>query len=217
MKLSLSNLQKYTAWEQLAVSLPLFSVEEMVLSTKKAPSHLHFGGGDAFRGLVASVQQRCLNRKLCNTGIIVVDTPAIIEKIYRPYDNLSLSVLVGRTGVNTYEIIASVAEALSYEEFPRLREIIACDSLEIFSFTLGAEAYVLREETGAYLPNIAQDIVEGPNSPQHSLAIVASLLYTRFQKGGKPLTLLSLEDLEKNGQVLKVALLEIVRAWQEAH
>ena len=92
MKLKLDNIENKTFWESHEVDLPTFNVKEMVEKTKKTPQWVHIGAGNIFRGFIARAHQELLNKELYETGITVVESFdfEVIEKVYHPYDNLSL-------------------------------------------------------------------------------------------------------------------------------
>ena len=58
MKLNYAGIQNRTAWEQAEVKLPSFDWKEMAAETEKAPTWVHFGAGNIFRGFIAVLQQR---------------------------------------------------------------------------------------------------------------------------------------------------------------
>ncbi len=215
MELKRENLKKYEAWEKLAIALPLYPVSEMITQTKKQPICLHFGGGDRFRANVASVYQRCLNNGSIQSGIILVEREEVIETVYRPFDNLSLSVLVSEENKYSYEVIASVAETISYDNDSGLSEIITADTLQVLSLTLDREDYVLKDAEGAYLPFVQADLEESPQKAKGKLCQIVGLLYQRYLSGKKPLAVLSLDELPWTVASLQYMVLELVRVWKE--
>lgn len=130
MKMCLSALQSPAAWEALGVTLPGFDVAAMVQRTKAHPLWVHFGAGNIFRGFIAALQQSLLNQGLADRGIIAAETfdYDIVDRIYAPFDNLTLNVTLHPDGHTSREIIASVAEAVKAdaslaESWARMKEI----------------------------------------------------------------------------------------------
>ena len=70
----------------------------------------------------------------------------IIDKAYRPYDNLSLLVCLKSTGDIEKKVIASVTESLKADysfgaDWARLVEIFQAPSLQMISFTITEKGY----------------------------------------------------------------------------
>lgn len=114
MKMNLSSLENRAFWENAGVKLPEFSIETMRANTRENPVWVHFGAGNIFRAFIARLQQRLLNEGKADRGIIAVDTfdYDILDKIYAPYDNLTMLVLMNADGRLDKEIVASISEGL---------------------------------------------------------------------------------------------------------
>ena len=78
------------------------------------PVWLHFGAGNIFRAYMAKLQQRLLDQGEARTGIVAVENfdEELVERLYLPYDCLSVLVTLHRDGSLEKEVIASVAGAL---------------------------------------------------------------------------------------------------------
>ncbi len=61
---------------------------------------VHFGAGNIFRGFIANAHQKLLDSQKADTGIIAVESFdfEVMDKVYRPYDNLTLLVLMHANG-----------------------------------------------------------------------------------------------------------------------
>ena len=94
MKMNAASLQDKAGWQAVNVTLPQFDHEAMTAATKEHPIWVHFGAGNIFRGFIAALQQKLLNEGLSDKGIIAADTfdYDIIDKIYTPFDNLTMMV-----------------------------------------------------------------------------------------------------------------------------
>ena len=114
MNMRLSSLQSSAVWEAMGVRLPRYDVAAMVQRTKAHPLWVHFGAGNIFRGFIAALQQSLLNQGLAERGVIAAETfdYDIVDRIYAPFDNLTLNVTLHPDGHTSREIIASVAEAV---------------------------------------------------------------------------------------------------------
>ena len=64
MKLDLASLKNRAAWDAAGVKLPGFDIPAIIENTKAAPTRVHFGAGNIFRGYVANLQMICSTRGL---------------------------------------------------------------------------------------------------------------------------------------------------------
>ena len=110
MELKRADLQNRQQWEKLGIELPQYDVAAVAENTLRQPGWVHFGAGNIFRGFIAELQQRLLNAGLSETGIVAVETfdYEIINKIYDPYDNLSMLVLMRPDGTLKKTVIGSL-------------------------------------------------------------------------------------------------------------
>ena len=112
-KSDLADIQK---WTDAGIELPQFDIEKTISATKQSPTWIHFGAGNIFRGFIAGLQQRLLNQNLAQTGIIAV-VPFdynTIERIFKPFDYLTLYAIMNEDGTLRKEVVASRAEFLPH-------------------------------------------------------------------------------------------------------
>ncbi|MBR7180434.1 MAG: mannitol dehydrogenase family protein [Kiritimatiellae bacterium] len=224
MKLSLESVAKEKeSWAKAGVKLPSFDIAAVRAATAEAPEWIHFGAGNIFRGFIASLAQRLLDEGLMKTGIVACDTfdYDIIDKIYVPFDNLTLNVLMNPDGTTSREVLASVACGLKADmsdrgSLARMKEIFRAPSLKMLSFTITEKGYQLRRSDGSLLPVVEADMKEGPSAARHAMSIVAAMLLERYGAGELPLAVVSMDNCSHNGEKLKAAVLEIARAWRDA-
>ena len=112
MELSYRGLLDPTPWTAKGITLPKYDAAAMAEKTRSAPIWVHFGSGNIFRGFIAQLQQTLLNAGLAEKGIIAVDTFDfdIIDKIYTPYDNLTMNVTLNPDATVSCEVMSAVAE-----------------------------------------------------------------------------------------------------------
>ena len=165
MQMNASSIVNQKAeWEKLGVKLPAFDHAAMTAATKEHPIWVHFGAGNIFRGFIAALQQRLLNEGAADRGIIAADTfdYDIIDKIYTPYDNLTMNVTLNPDGTTSREIIGSVAEGLransaDAEMMARFKQIFTDPSLQMISFTITEKGYALYRPDAKVQDMLAKD------------------------------------------------------------
>lgn len=217
MKLSASALKDKAEWDALNIALPTYDVEAVARATKENPTWVHFGAGNIFRSFIVSLQQQLLNSGDATSGIVAVETydEEVISKIYAPFDNLTMNVVLHGDGSMTREVLGSVGESVWGGDLPRLREIFENPSLQMVSFTVTGKGYRLRDSDGSILPAFQQEMKEGPASPKQLMTVVASLLHSRFEKNAHPIAVVSMDNVSKNGLELQKAVVEIATAWKD--
>ena len=219
MKLTYNGLLNKAYWQERGYQLPLYDIPRVRAATLTAPRWLHLGAGNIFRAFLANLQQRLLDQRDAETGIIVAEgyDDEIIQKAYRPYDNLSIYVrLKGDRSLDKI-ILASVIESLTMQDdLDRLRDIAANPSLQMVSLTITEKGYHIKDRDGHYYPAVANDLANGTARPQSYIGNLVTLLYTRWQKGAAPLALVSMDNMSHNGEKLRAVIMEFARAWQSA-
>ena len=222
MKLNRSCLTNREAWEKAFVKLPEFDWDKMTKTTDKSPRWIHFGAGNIFRGFIAVLQQRLLELGLEESGIIAADTfdYDIIEKIYIPFDNMTMLVSLKPDGTMEREVVASVARGIKADvgnktDFGYLVQAFENPSLQMVSFTITEKGYALANFRGELFPVVVKDMEEGPEKAGHAMSVVASLLLKRYLAGGFPLALVSMDNCSHNGEKLKDSIVAIAEAWTE--
>ena len=220
MKLTLSDLKDKNVWQKAGIRLPQFEIEEIKKETQKNPTWIHFGAGNIFRAFLANVQQELLNRGAEHRGVIVAEgyDYEIIEKTYRPHDNLSLLVTLKADGSIEKPVVGSIAESLIVddryaEDAARLKEIFISPSLQMVSFTITEKGYCLARPDGELLPDVAEDFAKGMDSPKSYIGKLVALLYLRYRTGKLPLALVSMDNCSHNGSKLYEAVNRFAQEW----
>ncbi len=211
-KLTYEGLKDQAAWQTAGITLPRYDLRTMQEKTLETPSWLHFGAGNIFRGYIAALQNDLLNQEFADTGIIAVESFDfdIIDKIYEPHDALTLMVTLKADGTMEKSVIGSIAKGLTTRDLAPLRTYFEMDGLQIVSFTITEKGYSL---TGRAFEIIQKDMEAGPQKPVHVMAIVTSLLLSRYQAGAAPLSLVSMDNCSHNGEKLQQAVYTIAEGW----
>ena len=219
MNLNLESLKNEKFWKEAGVKIPEYNIKAMREATFREPVWLHFGAGNIFRGFISSLQHRLLKEGHTDRGITCAETfdTGIIDKIFKPCDNLVMNVILDADGTMDCEVLASVAEAISADsQKDRLEEIFIQPGLQIVSFTITEKGYHLYNAAGELLPIVKEDMKSGPDKARHVMGILTALLYKRYKAGKLPLAMLSLDNNPKNGEKLQGSVLEIAEAWKAA-
>lgn len=223
MKLNLDSIRNETAaWEKAGVKLPKFDVAAVRAETAANPEWIHFGAGNIFRGFIGSISQRLVEGGFAKTGIVACDTFDfdVIDKIYAPFDNLTLNVLLNPDGTTSREVLAGVAEGVKADlsdaaAASRLKAAFRSPSLKMLSFTITEKGYQLRRPDGSLLPVAEADMANGPAAPKHAMAITAALLLERYKVGALPLAVVSMDNCSHNGEKLKASVVAVAKAWRD--
>ncbi|MCR5848883.1 MAG: mannitol dehydrogenase family protein [Lachnospiraceae bacterium] len=222
MKLNLVGIKNKEEWKKAGIKMPAFDIVNMRKKTEENPIWIHFGAGNIFRGFIAKLQQKLLDENLSDKGIIAADTfdYDMIDKIYRPFDNLALSVGLRSDGNTDMKVIASIADAIKCDfcdeaQKEKLIKAVRNPSLQMISFTITEKGYSLINISGEKLDVVKEDINNGPDKPRHAMSVTASLLLERFKAGEFPIAVCSMDNCSHNGEKLKASVIEIANGWEE--
>lgn len=199
-------------WEAKGYELPAFDIAAVARKTHDNPTWVHFGAGNIFRAFHAAVLNDALNSGKYDRGVIVAESfdYEIIDKAYRPYNNLCLSVSLQSGGTIEKKVLASVTESLKAdiqfaEDWERLCEIFRAPSLQMVTFTITEKGY-----------SVAPADLERGLAPVLAMGKVAALLYERWKAGALPLTIQSTDNCSHNGDKAKAGILAYGEAWVKA-
>lgn len=220
MKLSTEGLKNQQEWLEKGYHLPQYDRAAMIAETRENPVWVHFGAGNIFRAFQANLAQRLLEEGSAKAGIIVCEgfDYEIVEKQYRPHDDLSVLVTLKADGTIEKSVIGSIGESTILDsendaEYTRLKEIFSRDSLQLCTFTVTEKGYSLVNGKGEELPAVTADFAAGPEKPQSYIGKVVSLLYTRYLSGKKPIAMVSTDNCSHNGEKLYAAVMAFAKAW----
>ncbi len=207
-------------WNAKGYELPNYDRDTVRKNTMENPTWLHFGAGNIFRGFPAAGMQDLLNSKSYDKGVIVAEgfDYEIIQKAYKPFDDLSLLVVLKSNGSIEKKVIGSVVESLVADsadetEWNRLKTIVANPSLQMASFTITEKGYSLVDSKGDHLSVVENDFKAGTKQPMHIMGKVAALLYERYKAGATPIAMVSMDNCSHNGDKLFAAVESYAEHW----
>ena len=100
MKLTWNGIKEKKEWENAGNTLPGYGVEAAGEKEREKPRWAHFGIGNIFRIFIGGIADGMLENGDMDTALTCVETfdHEVVDKIYRPYDNLGLSVILHEMG-----------------------------------------------------------------------------------------------------------------------
>lgn len=215
MELTYKGIQDTKSWQSKGIKLPAFAIAKMNQKTADTPQWIHFGAGNIFRGFIGSIAQNLLNNGDMETGIIAAESFdfEIIDKIYKPYDNLTLNVTMGKSSELHTEVLAGIANAIKSNNYQALKDLAESPSLQLISFTITEKGYAVRDANGNLLKIVENDIRNGIENPKHTMSIIASMLYCRYKSCAAPIAIVSMDNCSHNGEKLKNGVMTVVEGW----
>ena len=223
MKLSINGIKEQEAWKKAGIALPGYDAETASEKAKENPVWVHFGIGNIFRVFIGGIADGLLEEEVLDRGITCVETfdYDVVDKIYDPYDNLGLSVILHGDGTREYKVVGAFAEAVkaqssNAEQWKRLKEIFTSKSLQMVSFTITEKGYALQKADGTWFPFVEADIKNGPDKAAGAMAVLVAMLYERYKAGKYPIALVSMDNCSQNGAKLRESVLTMTEEWKKA-
>ena len=177
------------------------------------PRTVHIGVGSFHRAHQAVYLDNLLERGAlsdwgeCGMGVMPYD--AAMRDALRAQDYL-YTVLERAAGVQSARIVGSIIDfSLAPENPEHAIQRLADKDTDLVSLTITEGGYFIHEGTGDFsedAPAIQHD-VQNPDRPITSLGFLAAALKLRRDRGLKPFTVMSCDNLQGNGQVIRKVLL----------
>ncbi|MBR3403479.1 MAG: mannitol dehydrogenase family protein [Parasporobacterium sp.] len=220
MKLTREGIRKKDDWTVAGIALPSYDVQAVAKRTEEAPVWLHFGIGNIFRAFIGGIADQLLREGSMDRGILCAEAfdYEVVDKIYRPHDNLVLSVILHADGSRDCRVLGSLAGAVKADakeekQWERLKEIFRNPGLSMVSFTITEKGYALKNPDGELYGFVKADLENGPDEASGAMAIVAAMLLERYRNGKAPLALVSMDNVSRNGEKLQDSVLFMAEGW----
>ncbi len=220
VKLNYEGLKDKAAWEKAGYTIPQYDVEKVRQATLDAPTWVHIGAGNIFRGFIASLQQELLNQGETDRGIVALAPfdGSTLKEVTGGADYLTVQIQMHKDGTLDKDVYASLVDGLDLaepEDFERAKAIFTDPGLQMLTFTITEKGYGITDLHGELTEQVKADIEAGPVHPQNTMALVAMFLYERFKAGAYPITLVSMDNFSHNGAKLQHSVHTVARGWQE--
>lgn len=209
-------------FNEMQILLPCFDVKEVKQEGQQHPVWLHFGGGNLYRGFHAEIAQCLAEQNELETGVVVCETfdEEVVEKAYHDYKNDILEIVMSGDGELKKRLLAVTADSLycnpkNIADYQRVVKYFEDPKLQFTTFTITEKGYSLKDSKGQFFSAVKADIKSGPSNPQHTMSIVTSLLYSRFNAGELPIAMVSTDNFSQNGQRFQDSIFTIAEAWQK--
>ncbi|MGL9970207.1 mannitol dehydrogenase family protein [Enterococcus sp. DIV1420a] len=207
---------------EMQIQLPYFDVKMVKEQGQQHPVWLHFGGGNLYRGFHAEIAQCLADKNELESGVVVCETfdEEVVEKAYHDYNNDILEIVMSGDGELKKRLLAVTADSLycnpkNIADYQRVVKYFEDPKLQFTTFTITEKGYSLKDSKGQFFSVVEADIKSGPTNPQHTMSIVTSLLYSRFNAGELPIAMVSTDNFSQNGQRFQDSIFTIAEAWQK--
>ncbi|KRK48310.1 mannitol dehydrogenase family protein [Secundilactobacillus kimchicus] len=224
VKITDNYLTDSAAFKKAGIQVPTYDASQLAAETDRNPQWIHFGGGNLFRAFHAAVADTLIAKGELKSGVIVAEThdKDVVPGIYDKYNNRIVRVITKADGSQDRQLFASVGRALfagpatsDSTGYENLKSIFEKDSLQVASFSITEKGYHLTNGAGDYFSAVANDLKNGPAKPENNMAQLVGCLVARFNKGAKPITLMSTDNFSQNGDRLKNTVITIAKAWKD--
>ena len=175
---------------------------------------VHFGVGNFHRAHQAMFIDRILARGVTDwaiCGVGVLDFDEAVRDALRAQDNLYTLVTIAPDGSTEARVIGSIHEYLYAPDDPNaVLDRLADPATRIVSLTITEGGYSVNDATGEFDPRdplTLHDLEPDSGPPTSVLGYIAAGLARRRAAGTPPFTVMSCDNIQGNGHVVRTALL----------
>ena len=180
---------------------------------------LHFGVGNFHRAHLEYMTNKLLeNETQQNWGIcgamILPGDERLYHALKKQNGEYTLTVCGRDDSIKVYQIGALVELYWGIEEQEQILNKIASKDIKTITLTITEGGYNIDRQTGEFMldnPQVAHDI-QNPQQPQTAFGYVAEGIRRRKAAGNGPITILSCDNLQHNGNTARKAFMTFVEA-----
>lgn len=198
--------------EGLGARLPGFDVAGSRERGCAQPYWIHFGGGNLYRAFHAAVAQDLMDAGRMDRGVVVLETysPLTIDRVYAPYGNDILQVVMGQRGELEERVLCSTAGSYFAnpsrpDDYARAKRYFESPELQLCTFTI--------TEKGYSVPQATTEAEAGLDGATSTMGIVTALLHARYLAGAAPIAMVSTDNFSRNGERFRSAVLSLANGW----
>jgi mannitol 2-dehydrogenase len=186
---------------------------------------LHFGVGGFHRSHQAWALQRLINNRSQEygkwgiTGVGILPQDLSFAKKFRRQDCLYFLQRFTPEGRQHTELISAIREMLHVsEDYETILARIAAPQTRIISFTITEGGYNVDYANNQFIwdtPAVQSDLLR-EGLPQTIFRVLAEGLRKRMMENDSPVVLMSCDNVQHNGNILRLALLEFLKQFDPA-
>ena len=113
MKLTLNGIKEHEAWEKQEFSFQVMMWRN-ICQSERSSGMVHLESAIFSVLFIGGIADGLLEDEILDRGITCVETfdYDVVDKIYEPYDNLGLNVILHGDGTREYKVLGALAEAV---------------------------------------------------------------------------------------------------------
>jgi fructuronate reductase len=207
-------------FKKRGIKLPRFDVHALKSAGLFQPQWIHFGGGNLYRAFHAAIAQDLADKGELDRGIVVAETfdPFTVDRVYRPYNNDILQVIMHTNGKLDERVLAITAGAYFCntkrpEDLAKMICYFKSSDLQLSTLTITEKGYAVKDIHGSLLASVVDEIQNGPKHAVSTMGIITALLFARFLAGAAPIAMVSTDNFSRNGFRFRESVLTIAHGW----
>lgn len=182
---------------------------------------LHFGVGGFHRSHQAWALQQLINNRpefeqWGITGVGLLPQDAAFTKAFRNQDCLYFLQCFAPEGQQSNQLITAIKEMLHVaEDYETILARMAAPETQIISFTITEGGYNVDFASNSFMwhtPAVQADL-QGGGLPKTVFRVLAEGLKKRMTENAQPVVLMSCDNVQHNGDILQLALLEFLKRF----